>query len=148
MHTKVYFDTTVIVDLFDVSRPFHTESLHVFKTIFENEEIDVFINTDTMTNLFYILRSHIKLSFDDAIEKLEFIKESFTIISTEEMEIEQTIDLCKKHIFNDYEDGMQYICALKSECTLILTNNAKYFKNAQIEVVTSKELSGVFNAGA
>jgi len=66
MHKKVYFDTNVIVDVFDVARPFHQESLHVFKTIFEDEAIDVFINTDTMTNLFYILRSHIKLSFDDA----------------------------------------------------------------------------------
>ena len=141
MHKRVYFDTNVIVDLFDIARPFHEESLHVFKTIFENEEIDVFINTDTMTNLFYILRSHIKLSFDDAIEKLEFIKNSFHIVSTETIEIEQTINLCKKNIFNDYEDGMQYICALKVECTLLITNNAKDFKNAQIEVITSKALS-------
>ncbi len=141
MHKRVYFDTNVIVDLFDVARPFHQESLHVFKTIFENEEIDVFINTDTITNLFYILRSHIKLSFDDAIEKLEFIKNNFNIVSTEMIEIDQTIDLCKKHIFNDYEDGMQYICALKVECTLLITNNAKDFKNAQIKVITSKALS-------
>jgi predicted nucleic acid-binding protein len=141
MHKKVYFDTNVIVDLFDVARPFHRESLHVFQTIFEDEAIDVFINTDTMTNLFYILRSHIKLSFDEAIEKLEFIKDSFNIVSTENIEIEQTIDLCKKYIFNDYEDGMQYICALKVDCTLLITNNAKDFKNAKIEVVTSKELS-------
>jgi len=147
MHKKVYFDTNVIVDLFDVSRPFHSESLNVFKTIFENEEIDVFINTDTLTNLFYILRSHIKFSFDDAIEKLEFVKNSFTIVSSESIEVQQTIDLCKKHIFKDYEDGMQYICALKSECTLIITNNAKDFKNSQIEVVTSKELNKIFAIG-
>ena len=144
MHKKVYFDTNVIVDLFDIKRPFHRESLNVFKTIFENEEIDVFINTDTLTNLFYILRSHIKLSFDDAIKKLEYVKNSFSIVSTENAEIDQTIDLCKKHIFKDYEDGMQYICALKSECTLIITNNAKDFKNAQIEVVTSKALNEIF----
>jgi len=140
MHKKVYFDTNIIVDLFDIKRPFHSESLNVFKTIFENEEIDVFINTDTLTNLFYILHSHIKLSFDDAIKKLEFVKNSFTIVSTENTEIDQTIEICKKHTFKDYEDGMQYICALKAECTLIITNNAKDFKNSQIEVVTSKEL--------
>ena len=145
MHRRIYFDTNVIVDLFDIARPFHAESLNVFKTIFENEEIDVFVNTDTLTNLFYILRSHIKLSFDDAIEKMEFIKNSFTIVSSEIAEVEQTIDLCKKHIFKDYEDCMQYICALKEECTLIITNNAKDFKNAQIDVITSKELSQILS---
>ena len=141
MHKRIYFDTNIIVDLFDEKRPFHSYSVDVFRTIFENEEIDVFINTDTLTNLFYILRAHVKLGFDDAIEKLEFIKNSFTIVSSELNEIEHTIEICKEHIFKDYEDGMQYICALKADCTLIITNNPKDFKNASIEIITSKELS-------
>ena len=140
MHNRIYVDTNVIVDLFDVKRPFHQYSVVVFKQIFEDENIDIFINTDTLTNLFYILRSHVKLSFDDSIEKLEFIKDAFTIVSSEINEIDNTIEICKEHIFKDYEDGMQYICALKEECTLLITNNPKDFKNASIEVVTSKEL--------
>jgi len=140
MHKRIYFDTNVIVDLFDEGRPFHLYSVDVFQRIFENEEIDVFINTVTLTNLFYILRSHIKLGFDDAIEKLEFIKNSFVIVSSEMNDIESTIRLCKKHIFKDYEDGMQFICALKEECTLLITNNPKDFKNASMEVLTSREL--------
>jgi predicted nucleic acid-binding protein len=141
MHNRVYFDTNVIVDLFDEKRPFHAYSVDVFRTIFENEEIEVFINTDTLTNLFYILRSHVKLGFDEAIEKLEFIKNSFIVMSSESDEIDNTIAICKEHIFKDYEDGMQYICALKAECTLIITNNPKDFKNSSIEIVTSRELS-------
>jgi len=141
MHSRVYFDTNVIVDLFDEKRPFHRYSVEVFRTIFANEEIAVFINTDTLTNLFYILRSHVKLGFDDAIVKLEFIKNSFTVVSSEPDEIDNTIAICKEHIFKDYEDGMQYVCALKAECTLLITNNPKDFKNASIEIVTSKELS-------
>ncbi len=141
MHSRIYFDTNVIVDLFDEKRPFHKYSVEVFKTIFANQEIEVFINTDTLTNLFYILRSHIKLGFDDAIEKLEYIKNSFTVVSSESDEIDHTIEICKKQLFKDYEDGMQYICALKAECTLLITNNPKDFKNASIEIITSKELS-------
>ena len=141
MHKRIYFDTNVIVDLFDERRPFHSHSVNVFKTIFEDKEIDVFINTDTLTNLFYILRSHVKLDFDEAIKKLESIKNAFTIISTHINDIDHTIELCKKHIFNDYEDGMQYICAIKADCTLIITNNPKDFKNASIETISSKALS-------
>lgn len=145
MHKRIYFDTNVIVDLFDEKRPFHGYSVNIFRKIFENEAIDVFINTDTLTNLFYILRSHVKLSFDDSIEKLEFIKNSFSIVSSEMSEIDNTLEICKEHVFKDYEDGMQYICALKEECTLIITNNPKDFKNASIEIVTSKELSERYN---
>jgi predicted nucleic acid-binding protein len=141
MHSRIYFDTNVIVDLFDVKRPFHEYSVTVFKKIFEDEDMDVFINTDTLTNLFYILRSHMKFSFDDAIEKLEFVKNAFTVISTELNEIDRTLEICKEYVFNDYEDAMQYVCALKEGCTLIITNNAKDFKNASIEIVTSKELA-------
>jgi len=141
MHNRIYFDTNVIVDLFDVKRPFHDCSVAVFKKIFEDEEMDVFINTDTLTNLFYILRSHMKFSFDDAIEKLEFVKDAFTVISSEMNEIDTTIGICKEYIFDDYEDAMQYVCALKEECTLIITNNAKDFKNASVDIVTSKVLA-------
>jgi len=148
MHKKVYFDTNVIVDIFDEGRPFHDDSLLVMKTIFENEEIEVFINTDTLTNLFYILRSHIKLSFDDALQKMTYIKESFTIVSIELAEIEQTLEICQRHIFKDYEDAMQYMCAMKAECSLIISNNPKDFKNAGIEIVTSPELAQIFKTGS
>ena len=144
MHNRVYFDTNVIIDLFDEARPFHSYSVNVFQTIFENEEIDVFINTDTLTNLFYILRSHVKLDLDESLQKLQLITQSFSVISYGMMEIESTLEICKKHIFKDYEDAMQYMCALKEDCTLIITNNPKDFKNASVDVVTSKELSSIF----
>jgi predicted nucleic acid-binding protein len=145
MHEKVYFDTNVIVDLFDEDRVFHQESLNVFKTILENEKVEVFINSDTMTNLFYILRHRIKLSFDDSLQKLEAIKDIFTIKSIEKSHIELALDICKKHIFKDYEDCVQYVCAMDCGCTLIITNNPKDFKNSSVDIVTSKELSSIFS---
>ena len=83
MRRNIYFDTNVIVDLFDASRPFHKHSLEVCRNIFSDESVDVFINTDTMTNLFYILRSHVKLNFDDAIAKMDYVKDSFSIVSSD-----------------------------------------------------------------
>ncbi len=91
------------------------------------------------------MRSHVKLNFDKSIEKIEFIKESFTTVSIEPNDIDFVIDICKKHICKDYEDAMQYACALKVKCTLIITNNPKDFKNSSIDIVTSKELSDIFS---
>lgn len=144
MDRKVYFDTNVIVDLFDESRIYHKDSLFVLQTILENGEIEVFINSDSVTNLFYILKNRSKLSFDESLKKLESIKDIFTIVSIEKSDIEIAIDICKKHIFKDYEDCMQYVCALKAKCTLIITNNPKDFKNSSIDIVTTKELSNIW----
>ncbi len=145
MYKRVYFDTNVIVDLFDKSRVNHKFSVDVFQTILENDEIEVFINSDTMTNLFYILRNHAKFSFDKSLEKLEFIKEIFTIQSPNKPLIELALDICKKHIFKDYEDCLQFVCAMEAKCSLIITNNPKDFKNSSIDVITSKELAQLFN---
>lgn len=141
MHTKVFIDTNVLVDIFDQKRVFHKYSLDVIQTCFENEQIDLFINSDTLSNIFYIMRNHMKLSFDNALEKLEFISSSFVVVYGDAHYFAATLDICKRHIFKDFEDGLQYISALRSECTLIVTNNPKDFKNSSIDVVTSKELS-------
>lgn len=141
MSKNIYFDTNVIIDLFDNARPYHHYSLEVFNKIFSDEDMNVFINTDTMSKLFYILRSRIKLSFTQSIKNMEFIRDSFTIIYSEEKEINNTLEICKKDLFDDYEDAMQYICALKSKSTILITNNPKDFKNSTIDIITTKELS-------
>lgn len=34
---------------------------------------------------------------------------------------------------------MQYMCALKEDCTLIITNNPKDFKNASVDIFTTQD---------
>lgn len=144
MHERVYFDTNVIVDLFDESRVFHEDSLYVLHSILENQDVEIFVNNDTMTNLFYILKNRIKLSFDESLEKLEAVKDIFNITCIEKSHIESAIDICKKNLFKDYEDSVQYVCAMDVNCTLIITNNPKDFKNSSIDIATSTELSGMW----
>lgn len=146
MHEKVYFDTNVIVDLFDEGRVFHRDSLYVLQSILENKDIEVFINSDTVANLFYILKNRVKLSFDESLDKLESVKEIFNIKSIEKHHIELAIERCKKHLFKDYEDCVQYVCAMDAQCTLIITNNPKDFKNSSIDIITSKELSEIWKS--
>lgn len=146
MHKKIFIDTNILVDIFDEERPFYKYSLDVLRTCFENEEIELFINSDTLSNLFYLMRSRMKFSLDTSLEKLEFIKQSFTVLYGCDEHLEATLDICKKHIFKDFEDGFQYICALKAGCTLIITNNVKDFKNSSIDVISSKELSTILKS--
>lgn len=141
MHTKVFIDANVIIDLFEQSRPFHAYSVSVISELLSNEEIELFISTDMISNIFYILNSRYKYGFDKTLQVIEKISQIFTLHSVEKNNIDAAIDICKKHIFRDYEDALQYFCALADECTLIITNNPKDFKNSSVDIVTTKELS-------
>lgn len=144
MHTKVFIDANVILDLFEEGRPSHKDSTYVVGELLLNEEVELFISTDMISNIFYILNNRYKYGFDKTLEVIEKISQIFTLHSVEKNDIDSAIDICKKHVFRDYEDALQYFCALADECTLIITNNPKDFKNASIDIATSKELSGMW----
>ncbi|HFB61523.1 MAG TPA: PIN domain nuclease, partial [Bacteroidetes bacterium] len=41
--------------------------------------------------------------------------------------------------FSDFEDALQYFSALRAECDIIITRNAKDFKKSRIAVMTPDE---------
>jgi hypothetical protein len=41
--------------------------------------------------------------------------------------------------FTDFEDALQYHCALKAECNILVTRNAKDFKESAIPFMTADE---------
>ena len=141
MHKKVFIDANVILDLFEESRVFHKYSVEVMNKLLSNEEIELFITSDMISNIFYILNSRYKYGFDNTLLVIEKISNIYTIHSVSYDDIKDSLEICKKHLFKDYEDALQYICALNEECSLIITNNPKDFKNSSIDIATTKELS-------
>ncbi|GAB6044914.1 PIN domain nuclease [Caminibacter profundus] len=137
---KIYFDTNIIIDLLDSKRMTHKDSLKLLNFYVNDNNTELFINSDSLTNIFYILRHRVKLSFLDSIEKIENIKDMFEIVSIEKNEIEFAIEICKNNEFKDFEDALQYICALKADCEMIVTNNIKDFRFSSIDVFSPKEL--------
>jgi predicted nucleic acid-binding protein len=41
--------------------------------------------------------------------------------------------------FEDFEDALQYFCALDSKCDIIITRNQKDFKQALLPVMSAEE---------
>jgi predicted nucleic acid-binding protein len=41
---------------------------------------------------------------------------------------------------NDFEDALQYVCALESKCELIVTRNKKDFRFSKLRVLSPDEL--------
>lgn len=60
--------------------------------------------------------------------------------------ISETSDLTDRIIdkglsskFSDFEDALQYHCALKMDCNILITRNEKDFKKSDIPVMTPDE---------
>jgi len=135
MLTKVYIDTNIVIDICDIKRPAHTSSLTMIRKYADSGEL--YINSDTLATVFYILRNQAKFSFEEALEKMYFIREVFTLVSIDDDIFFKALELCSHNECTDYEDAVQYVCAKKIEADLIVTNDKK-FVSLDIEKIETK----------
>jgi len=124
MPTNVYIDTNIVIDICDIKRPAHTSSLTMVREYADSGEL--YINSDTLATVFYILRNQAKFSFEEALEKMYFIREVFTLVSIDDDMFFKALELCSHNECTDYEDAVQYVCALRVEADLIVTNDKKF----------------------
>lgn len=141
IHNKIFVDANILLDLFEKTRSNHQFSKNAILKLISNEKIELVISSDIITNIFFILNSRYKYPFDKTLEVIEQIDKITSIESISKSDILNAIEICKNRIFKDFEDALQYMCALKSDCTLILTNNPKDFKKCNLEINTSKEFA-------
>jgi predicted nucleic acid-binding protein len=136
---NVYIDTNIVVDLCDEGRPMHIPSLTRIDQYLD-KGYDLYINSDSMATLFYILISRAKLSIDAALEKLEFVQGIFDLSVITPAEISEAIAISKSQTtpHTDYEDALQYICAQKIDAEAIITNDRR-FVSSDIPVISSED---------
>ncbi len=140
MLSRVYIDTNIVVDICDENRSSFKDSMLAISMLIGDEDIELFINSDTLSNLFYILSNRTAYKSKEVLKKFHNILSIFTLVSIEIKDVKDAIDLCQdsKTPFKDYEDAMQYICAKKVDADLILTNDTSFI-SLDIEVKSSSE---------
>jgi len=47
--------------------------------------------------------------------------------------------------FSDFEDALQYYCALQKDCNIIIARNVKDFKECDLSILTPDEYLKIFN---
>jgi predicted nucleic acid-binding protein len=135
MQNNIYVDTNIVVDMCDNKRALHENSFEMITNYLEQDKCELFINSDTLANLFYILSNRSTLNAEEVLEKMQFVNEIFTLVSIESEDVAMALDLCAdvSSPHKDYEDAMQYVCALRVEANVIVTND-KGFISLDIEV--------------
>lgn len=136
MPGKLYVDTNVVVDICDAKRPNYIKSFAFIEERLKKENGELFINSDTLSVLFYILSNRSTLSQEQVLEKMNFVSDIFTLVTIESTDVEQALKLCsdKTTAFQDYEDALQYVCARKINADAIVTND-KGFASEEIEIL-------------
>ena len=132
MDTNIYLDTNIILDLVDRERQHSVGSIKIVRELFA-KGAEFYINSDTLSTSYFILRSRKKVTQQEALEALDYCVTLCNIVSVEKKETVEAIALCSDStsLYHDYEDALQYLCAKKVGATMILTND-KGFISADI----------------
>jgi predicted nucleic acid-binding protein len=128
--TDLFIDTDVIIDFLIDRKPYSREAAIIF-TLIEQKKLKGYASSLTFSNLYYVLRkleSHKKV-----ISKLDSLSKILIILKVEE----QTIRNALASGFPDFEDSIQYYCAIESKkIDTIITRNTKDYKNSEIPIMT------------
>lgn len=133
---RVLIDTNVVLDLLQEREPFVKNAARLFERI-DAGEIEGFITATTITNIYYIIRKAAgKVVAQDAISQ---ILSDLNICAVDLNVLEQALALN----FEDFEDAVQYACAVVHNLDAIVTRDLSGFVNAEIPVVLPENLDTI-----
>jgi predicted nucleic acid-binding protein len=130
---RVLIDTNVVLDFLQEREPFVEDAARLFERI-DAGDIEGFITATTITNIYYIVRKVGGVTVaKDAIGR---ILSDLHICSVDRAVLEQAVSLN----FSDFEDAVQYACAIAYGLDAIVTRDASGFASSEIAVMSPREL--------
>ena len=132
MVKTIFLDTNIVLDLLGKRAPFFN-SIAKIATLAEQKKIKLVVSALSYSTANYVLEKYEK--HDVVMSNLRKFKIISKISDLNELVVEKTLN----SDFEDFEDALQYFCALQSGCEVLLTRNAKDFKNSAIPVMTADD---------
>lgn len=130
MANKIFIDSDVVIDFFTDREPFANPASEIFE-LNEQGTIKLYLSATSINNIYYIVRRF--LGHKSALKIIEELAEMTEVIGVTKKEISQAL----KNDFKDFEDSIQYSCALNIKgLEAILTRNTKDFSKSDIAVFT------------
>lgn len=128
--TNLFIDTDVIIDFLIDRKPYSREAAIIF-TLIDRKKLKGYASSLTFSNLYYVL--HKIEPHKKVISKLDSISNLLTILKVDEQMIRDAIDSG----FSDFEDSIQYFCALDcKKIEVIITRNTRDYKNSDLTVMS------------
>ena len=135
----IFLDTNVIIDFLADRRPFSLTIAEIFNASLSGI-VKIFVSSVSYNNIYYILRQY--LSHNQTIKLLIELSEMTEIVDVTKTVIKKSL----KSDFKDFEDAIQYKCALTiSKIDFIVTRDSKDFKKSSLPVMNPQEAMGIIN---
>lgn len=129
---KLFFDTNVMLDLLGERDPFYISSAKI-ATLADKRKLTIIVSALSYGTISYFLSKYYgEEKMKDKLRKFKVISE---ICELDALIIEKGLN----SDFPDFEDSLQYFSALRTDCDIIITRNARDFKKSQIPVMTPDE---------
>lgn len=132
MKDKLFIDTNVMLDLLGEREPFYN-SIAKIATLADKRKVKLIVSALSYSTVFYLLSK-----FEDN-EVVKGKLRKFRVISETSDLTDRIIDKGLSSKFSDFEDALQYYCALRMDCNILITRNAKDFRESAIPVMTPDE---------
>jgi predicted nucleic acid-binding protein len=132
MKEKIFVDTDVVLDLLAKREPFYKYAARLF-TSADEQKLKIYVSSLCFSNLNYILSK--QKSVSEARKILSRFKVLVNVLSVDD----KIIELALNSDFVDFEDAIQYYCAIENGINIVVTRNLKDFKHATIPVLTAEE---------
>ena len=121
---RVFFDANIFNDIFDKNRSTSGASNDAYIGALK-KGIEVCTSCDIATNIYYITAKYTTKM--NALDAIDLLKRSVTIIPFGADELAQTIALMREdEDYKDFEDAIQYILALNTQCDVIVSNDKRF----------------------
>jgi predicted nucleic acid-binding protein len=130
-YNKIYFDTNIVLDIVDLSRPNHKSANVLVKFCIFND-YEIIISEDMLSTIFYIHKEK-----KQVLDFFQVIKNDWVISAFGMQVIKDSLALSSKKNL-DFEDVLQCLCAKENGCDVFITND-KNFYNCGISVFTTEE---------
>lgn len=131
----IFMDTNVVIDFLANRQPFSADAARLFNSAINNK-VKIYISAVSYNNIYYILRQ--SLSGNATMKLLTELANMTDIADVTDHIIRQSL----KTDFKDYEDAIQYYCALSiPQVEIIVTRNVKDYKKSTLAVLTPAEAS-------
>ena len=129
---RLFLDTNVVIDLLGEREPFYDSAAKI-ATLADKGKANLIVSALSYSTVFYLLS---KFEDNDIVkEKLR----KFKVIAETSDLTDRIIDKGLSSKFSDFEDALQYHCAIKLDCNILITRNEKDFKGSDIPVMTPDE---------
>lgn len=132
MMDRLFLDTNILMDLLGERVPYYSAAAKI-ATLADKRKVSLVVSALSYATVFYVLS---KFESSEAIK--EKIRKFKAISETSDL-TDRVIDKGLSSSFSDFEDALQYHCALKLDCNILITRNERDFKKSELPVMTPDE---------